>query len=42
MRVKGKVGIVVGARQTRSETIGNRRAAAVLFAREGAKVLAGR
>jgi NAD(P)-dependent dehydrogenase (short-subunit alcohol dehydrogenase family) len=39
MRLKGKVGIVVGAGQTPGDTIGNGRAAAVLFAREGAKVL---
>ena len=39
MRLTGKAGIVVGAGQTPGETIGNGRAAAVLFAREGAKVL---
>lgn len=39
MRLQGKVGIVVGAGQTPGETIGNGRAAATLFAREGAKVL---
>ena len=39
MRLAGKAGIVVGAGQTPGETIGNGRAAAVLFAREGAKVL---
>jgi NAD(P)-dependent dehydrogenase (short-subunit alcohol dehydrogenase family) len=39
MRLKGKVGIVVGAGQAPGDTIGNGRAAAVLFAREGAKVL---
>jgi NAD(P)-dependent dehydrogenase (short-subunit alcohol dehydrogenase family) len=39
MRLKGKAGIVVGAGQTPGDTIGNGRAAAVLFAREGAKVL---
>jgi NAD(P)-dependent dehydrogenase (short-subunit alcohol dehydrogenase family) len=39
VRLKGKVGIVVGAGQTPGDTIGNGRAAAVLFAREGAKVL---
>ena len=38
-RLEGKVGIVVGAGQTPGETIGNGRAAAVLFAREGARVL---
>ena len=39
MRLTDKVGIVVGAGQTPGETIGNGRAAALLFAREGAKVL---
>lgn len=39
MRLEGKVGIVVGAGQTPGDTIGNGRAAALLFAREGAKVL---
>lgn len=39
MRLKDKVAIVVGAGQTSGETIGNGRAAAILFAREGAKVL---
>ena len=39
MRLKGKAGIVVGAGQTPGETIGNGRAAAILFAREGAKVI---
>lgn len=39
MRLKGKIAVVVGAGQTPGETIGNGRAAAVLFAREGAKVL---
>lgn len=39
MRLQGKVGIVVGAGQTPGDTIGNGRAAAVLFAREGAKVI---
>jgi NAD(P)-dependent dehydrogenase (short-subunit alcohol dehydrogenase family) len=39
MRLEGKVGIVVGAGQMPGDTIGNGRAAAVLFAREGAKVL---
>jgi NAD(P)-dependent dehydrogenase (short-subunit alcohol dehydrogenase family) len=38
-RLAGKAGIVVGAGQTPGETIGNGRAAAVLFAREGAQVL---
>ena len=39
MRLKDKIGIVVGAGQTPGDTIGNGRAAALLFAREGAKVL---
>ena len=39
MRLNGKSGIVVGAGQTPGETIGNGRAAAMLFAREGAKVI---
>lgn len=39
MRLKNKAGIVVGAGQTPGETIGNGRAAAILFARAGAKVL---
>jgi NAD(P)-dependent dehydrogenase (short-subunit alcohol dehydrogenase family) len=38
-RLEGKVAIVVGAGQTVGETIGNGRATAVLFAREGAKVM---
>jgi len=38
MRLEGKVAIVVGAGQTPGETIGNGRATAILFAREGAKV----
>jgi NAD(P)-dependent dehydrogenase (short-subunit alcohol dehydrogenase family) len=38
-RLEGKSGIVVGAGQTPGETIGNGRAAAILFAREGARVL---
>jgi NAD(P)-dependent dehydrogenase (short-subunit alcohol dehydrogenase family) len=38
-RLEGKVGIVVGAGQTPGDTIGNGRAAALLFAREGAKVM---
>ena len=40
MRLAGKVAIVVGAGQTPGETIGNGRATALLFAREGARVLA--
>ena len=39
MRLAGKVGIVVGAGQSPGETVGTGRAAAILFAREGAKVL---
>ena len=39
MRLKGKAAIVVGAGQTAGDTIGNGRATAVLFAREGADVL---
>src|SRR5438552_12905053 len=39
MRLEGKVAIIVGAGQTPGETIGNGRATAILFAREGAKVL---
>jgi NAD(P)-dependent dehydrogenase (short-subunit alcohol dehydrogenase family) len=38
-RLEGKAGIVVGAGQTPGETIGNGRAASILFARESAKVL---
>ena len=39
MRLKDKVAIVVGAGQTPGNTIGNGRATAILFAREGASVL---
>src|ERR1035438_9454337 len=39
MRLQGKVGVVVGAGQSRGETVGTGRAAAIVFAREGAKVL---
>ncbi|NIB41467.1 SDR family oxidoreductase [Pseudomaricurvus alkylphenolicus] len=39
MRLEGKVAIVVGAGQTTGETVGNGRAASILFAREGARVL---
>jgi NAD(P)-dependent dehydrogenase (short-subunit alcohol dehydrogenase family) len=39
MRLKDKVAIVVGAGQTPGDTIGNGRATAVLFAREGARVV---
>lgn len=37
-RLKGKVAMVVGAGQTPGDTIGNGRAIALLFAREGARV----
>ncbi len=40
MRLVGKIAIVIGAGQSPGATIGNGRATAVLFAREGAKVLA--
>ena len=40
MRLKDKVAVVVGAGQTQGETIGNGRATAILYAREGAQVLA--
>jgi NAD(P)-dependent dehydrogenase (short-subunit alcohol dehydrogenase family) len=39
-RLEGKVAVVVGAGQTPGETIGNGRATAILFAREGARVVA--
>lgn len=39
MRLSNKVAVVVGAGQTPGDTIGNGRAVAILFAREGAKVL---
>jgi NAD(P)-dependent dehydrogenase (short-subunit alcohol dehydrogenase family) len=39
VRLAGKSGIVVGAGQSPGETVGTGRAAALLFAREGAKVL---
>ena len=39
MRLEGKVGIVVGAGQSSGETVGTGRAASILFAREGAKLL---
>lgn len=38
MRLQGKVAIVVGAGQTPGDTIGNGRATAIRFAREGARV----
>src|SRR5260221_11670758 len=39
MRLKDKVAIVVGAGQSPGEGIGNGRATALIFGREGAKVL---
>jgi NAD(P)-dependent dehydrogenase (short-subunit alcohol dehydrogenase family) len=39
MRLREKIGIVVGAGQSPGETIGTGRAAAIVFAREGAKLL---
>jgi NAD(P)-dependent dehydrogenase (short-subunit alcohol dehydrogenase family) len=39
MRLEGKTAVVVGAGQTPGSTIGNGRAMAILFAREGADVL---
>ena len=39
MRLEGKVAVVTGAGQTQGESIGNGRAATVLFAREGAKLV---
>ena len=39
MRLQNKVAIVVGAGQTPGDTIGNGRATAILFAREGARVV---
>ena len=39
-RLEGKVAVVVGAGQTPGDTIGTGRATAILFAREGARVLA--
>jgi NAD(P)-dependent dehydrogenase (short-subunit alcohol dehydrogenase family) len=39
-RLAGKVAVVVGAGQTPGDTIGNGRATAILFAREGARVMA--
>jgi NAD(P)-dependent dehydrogenase (short-subunit alcohol dehydrogenase family) len=42
MRLKGKIAIIVGAGQSAGSTtaVGNGRATAIVFAREGAKVLA--
>jgi NAD(P)-dependent dehydrogenase (short-subunit alcohol dehydrogenase family) len=39
LRLEGKAGIVVGAGQSPGETVGTGRAAAIAFAREGAKLL---
>jgi NAD(P)-dependent dehydrogenase (short-subunit alcohol dehydrogenase family) len=39
MRLKDKVAIVVGAGQTPGDTIGNGRATAILFAREGGRCI---
>jgi NAD(P)-dependent dehydrogenase (short-subunit alcohol dehydrogenase family) len=39
-RLEGRVAVVVGAGQTPGDTMGNGRATAILFAREGAQVLA--
>ena len=39
MSLSGKVAIVVGSGQTPGETIGNGRATAIRFAKEGAQVL---
>jgi NAD(P)-dependent dehydrogenase (short-subunit alcohol dehydrogenase family) len=39
MRLAGKTAIIVGAGQTPGETIGNGRATAILFAREGARLV---
>jgi NAD(P)-dependent dehydrogenase (short-subunit alcohol dehydrogenase family) len=39
MRLEGKVAVITGAGQAQGESIGNGRAAAVPFAREGAKLV---
>ena len=39
-RLEGKVAVVIGAGQSPGEGVGNGRAAAMRFAREGARVLA--
>ena len=39
MKLEGRVAVVMGAGQTPGETVGNGRATALLFAREGARVL---
>ena len=38
-RMQGKLAVVVGAGQTEGENVGNGRATAMLFAREGAQVM---
>src|SRR4051795_11072783 len=38
MRLQGKVAVITGAGQRQGESIGNGRATAVVFAREGAKL----
>jgi len=38
-RLKGKVAVVVGAGQTPGDTMGNGKAIAIFFTREGAKVM---
>jgi NAD(P)-dependent dehydrogenase (short-subunit alcohol dehydrogenase family) len=40
MRLENKTAVIVGAGQSLGETVGNGRATALLFAREGAKVMA--
>ncbi len=39
-RLANKVALIMGAGQTEGDTIGNGRATAILFAREGAQVIA--
>ena len=39
MRLDGKIAVITGAGQQKGESIGNGRAASVLFAREGAKLV---
>ena len=39
MRMKDKVAVIIGAGQSPGEGMGNGRATAIVFAREGAKVL---
>ncbi len=39
-RLEGKIALIIGAGQTPGPTMGNGRATALLFAREGAQVLA--